>query len=171
MCRGYFTRFTFNAALGKCEQFVYGGCGGGENLFVSMTDCVSACMVEDQPAPAPVPRSITSDTEEDEEDICLLPPVLPGPLGCLGFAVKWSYSRTEGGCVRVTYGGCGATENLFDSQEQCEERCGQVSSSSRTAEVCSLPISPGPCRSFKDTFGFNSLTGRCEQFKYGGKCS
>ena len=28
MCRGYFEKFYFNNVTGKCETFVYGGCGG-----------------------------------------------------------------------------------------------------------------------------------------------
>ena len=170
---GHFVRFTFNSALGKCEEMVYGGCGGGENLFLSMTDCVSACMQEEEESPAPVPRSSldsTEDSEEDsEEDICSLPPVLPGPMGCLAFIPKWSYSRSEGGCVQLIYGGCRGTENLFDSEEQCEERCGQHSDRASSAEVCSLPLVPGPCKQFQTSFGFNSVTGRCEAFGYGGK--
>jgi hypothetical protein len=28
MCRGFFEKFFFNRGTGKCESFVYGGCGG-----------------------------------------------------------------------------------------------------------------------------------------------
>jgi hypothetical protein len=27
----------------KCEIFIYGGCGGTENRFVSMKECVDTC--------------------------------------------------------------------------------------------------------------------------------
>ncbi|ESO96956.1 hypothetical protein LOTGIDRAFT_115215, partial [Lottia gigantea] len=36
MCKGYFPRFYFNHKSGKCEGFVYGGCGGNENNFKSL---------------------------------------------------------------------------------------------------------------------------------------
>ena len=44
----------------------------------------------------------------------------------------------------------------------------KVSSRQRSAEVCSLPLKVGPCKAMKPSFGFNTLTGRCETFFYGG---
>jgi len=42
-CDGALPRWWFNAAAGKCEVFIYGGCGGNANNFEAAEACVSAC--------------------------------------------------------------------------------------------------------------------------------
>ena len=42
-CRGAFFRFFYNATAQSCQQFVYGGCGGNENNFLSEKDCIERC--------------------------------------------------------------------------------------------------------------------------------
>lgn len=39
----YIPRFFYNSTSGKCEQFIYGGCGGNKNNFESVNDCQLAC--------------------------------------------------------------------------------------------------------------------------------
>ncbi|CAF2787680.1 unnamed protein product [Rotaria sp. Silwood2] len=42
-CRGMFHLFYFNPASERCEQFVYGGCGGNKNRFESEKECMEEC--------------------------------------------------------------------------------------------------------------------------------
>ncbi len=35
----------------------------------------------------------------------------------------WTHSPESGRCVRFFYNGCGATANVFVTEEQCKERC------------------------------------------------
>lgn len=35
-------------------------------------------------------------------------------------------------------------------------------------DICQLPANPGPCRAAIPSFFFNSMSGRCEMFTYGG---
>ena len=42
-CEAAFQVFWFDAATGKCEQKLYGGCGGNENRFDSEQACLAAC--------------------------------------------------------------------------------------------------------------------------------
>ena len=42
-CFGYFPKWTFDAAAGKCQQYVYGGCGKTANLFNTEKDCQATC--------------------------------------------------------------------------------------------------------------------------------
>ena len=79
----------------------------------------------------------------------------------------------EGQCVPYVYGGCGGTENLFDTEEDCQTTCDQdyvvdTYTVPRTLDVCGLDIDSGPCRMSKPMFGFNQETKRCEKFFYGG---
>ena len=110
----------------------------------------------------------SSITFPDVDNICTLPTIWPGPMGCMGFIKEWTFSKTDSNCVPYIYGGCRGTTNLFDSQSESEDSCKKVSSHQRSAEVCSLPLKVGPCKAMKPSFGFNTLTGRCETFSYGG---
>ena len=43
VCKGYFPSWFFNIETGKCEEFVYGGCGGNMNRFYNKERCEEAC--------------------------------------------------------------------------------------------------------------------------------
>merc|ERR1711936_559192 len=78
MCRGFFPRFTWNQDRG-CHSIVYGGCGGGRNLFVTLEECEAACgddtasrtTIVDLTLGTPATMTATNITEE----VCELPPV------------------------------------------------------------------------------------------------
>ena len=42
-CRGQLTRFFYDPASRACQQFLYGGCAGNRNNFISIEDCSSTC--------------------------------------------------------------------------------------------------------------------------------
>ena len=42
-CKAYFKRWYFDASASKCAEFVYGGCGGNNNLFSSKHECKKTC--------------------------------------------------------------------------------------------------------------------------------
>ena len=43
LCRGYFPRHYYNGKSGKCEKFIYGGCGGNDNNFATQEECEKSC--------------------------------------------------------------------------------------------------------------------------------
>ena len=169
-CRGMFPRFTFNSEAGRCEKFVYGGCGAGANMFLTLDECVNVCIeaVGETEVRSEPSVDIVFPEDDTEQDVCSLPPITPGPMSCMGFARKWTFSKSDGACVPYIYGGCRGTKNLFDTKEACETECNNRNSKSVNAEVCALPMSSGPCEAYMPSFGFNSETGRCESFIYGG---
>uniref|UniRef100_A0A8C6CR73 BPTI/Kunitz inhibitor domain-containing protein n=1 Tax=Moschus moschiferus TaxID=68415 RepID=A0A8C6CR73_MOSMO len=36
-------RYYYNAKIGHCEHFIYGGCGGKKNNFLTEEECVKTC--------------------------------------------------------------------------------------------------------------------------------
>ncbi|KAM6454643.1 BPTI/Kunitz domain-containing protein-like [Liasis olivaceus] len=54
-CRGYIRRFFYNRVSHKCEQFIYGGCGGNANNFETLEECRFTC--EEKPGVCPQPPS------------------------------------------------------------------------------------------------------------------
>ena len=42
-CKGYIPRFFFNSTSNQCEEFIYGGCGGNENNFYTIDECLKEC--------------------------------------------------------------------------------------------------------------------------------
>ncbi|GBM17502.1 Papilin [Araneus ventricosus] len=43
-CKAAFARFYFNKKTSQCEPFIYGGCGGNSNNFLSLDDCEDVCI-------------------------------------------------------------------------------------------------------------------------------
>ncbi|KAI0242254.1 PI-actitoxin-Axm2b [Lamellibrachia satsuma] len=43
VCLAYFPRWFFNSKTGKCERFIYGGCGGNKNNFNRKEECDKTC--------------------------------------------------------------------------------------------------------------------------------
>jgi len=46
-------RFYFNFATRRCEEFIYGGCKGNANNFMTMQECISGCGKHPRSAPFP----------------------------------------------------------------------------------------------------------------------
>jgi hypothetical protein len=50
-CDAAIPRVYFNARSGRCERFIWGGCGGNENNFDNAEDCEAACGIVVQERP------------------------------------------------------------------------------------------------------------------------
>ena len=57
-----------------------------------------------------------------KDEICKLPPMTDDRT-CTGHEEMWSYSMKTGRCERVIYDGCDGTANLFETEEECIEKC------------------------------------------------
>ncbi|ENN79595.1 hypothetical protein YQE_03965, partial [Dendroctonus ponderosae] len=44
-CNGYYGRWHFDASALTCVQFVYGGCRGNQNNFLTFEECLNTCAV------------------------------------------------------------------------------------------------------------------------------
>ncbi|KIH45810.1 Kunitz/Bovine pancreatic trypsin inhibitor domain protein, partial [Ancylostoma duodenale] len=58
---------------------------------------------------------------EARRDIRCLQPVETGP--CRAREERWAYHPKENKCKKFTYGGCGGTENNFETEAECKRIC------------------------------------------------
>jgi len=108
-CFGFIPSWTYNAAAGQCQSYVYGGCGKTANLFSSQEECKAKC---DQ---------ATEAARQAKRNACLLPTV-HGP--CFGFMKRYAFNQDKNRCELFTYGGCRGNGNNFKTADECFETCG-----------------------------------------------
>ena len=105
-----------------------------------------------------------------EEDPCLLPKVVGT---CRASIRRYFFDKDTGNCQGFFYGGCNGNENNFMSKEDCQTSCQAHMTRSILQQqgppaICSQPVDAGPCKAFNPRFFYNSDTGKCQGFIYGG---
>ena len=45
VCMAAMRKFYYNKDTKKCEEFIYGGCGGNSNNFETLNECKSTCEI------------------------------------------------------------------------------------------------------------------------------
>ena len=93
-CFSTIPNYSYSPYSGKCERFLYSGCGGNHNRFRSKEDCMSSCA-------------------------CHMPPE-PGRCNS---GSAWFYNPEKGCCEKYTFGGCPGSGNAFKSYQECKETC------------------------------------------------
>ncbi|XP_077551060.1 papilin-like [Haemaphysalis longicornis] len=184
LCLGYFPRYYYNSTLRTCEEFIYGGCQGNENNFVTVQECEQRCKYS---------KAVLAREEEvvgfelkapaDFETYCK-PEKYPGP--CKGYFPRWWFDVKTGQCEQFIYGGCQGNKNNYETKEECELKCLRTAHGLETSgdisavwtevprvtagldPVCKLRADPGPCLAYFPRYYFNSTLMSCQKFIYGG---
>jgi hypothetical protein len=114
-CRGRKIMFRYNQDEGRCELFLYGGCGGNANRFTSLLECHERCgHLMDENVKSPHIKG----------DHCLKGPLVENSTrACMGAFPRFTFDKDTLNCQRYLYGGCLGTENLFTSPEECASSC------------------------------------------------
>ena len=190
LCRAFIHKYYYNSNTGQCEEFVYGGCGGNVNRFDTREACQQKCKpnpcyqpLDAGPCEAIVIRYLYDPksgdckkfhyggckgnennfvTYEECQQTCIKDvceqPIKVGP--CKSMIERFYYDSTAGKCERFYYGGCDGNKNNFLTKENCQKIC--------VKDPCKLPKDTGLCRAFIHKYYYNSNTGQCEEFVYGG---
>uniref|UniRef100_A0A8B9BUT9 BPTI/Kunitz inhibitor domain-containing protein n=1 Tax=Anser brachyrhynchus TaxID=132585 RepID=A0A8B9BUT9_9AVES len=140
-CKALFIRFFYNASSQRCEEFIYGGCGGNRNNFETKRECFQACshlcvvllpeksftMAPSQPQQPGCSQGGDMSTQQAScprgkhgPDICHLPPE-HGP--CRGHFYRYAYNPATGTCRVFLYGGCRGNANNFETLKECHCSC------------------------------------------------
>lgn len=141
-CSKYVNMWVYDRQQGKCIRFWYGSCEGNENRFETEQKCQETCVS---------PKGI---------EVCLLPK-MTGP--CQASSIRYYYNREKNECQQFPYGGCNGNENNYQTLEQCQSTC-----SKETIEQCTQPVQSGPCKGKYNRFYYDTVTGQCRSFLYGG---
>ncbi|XP_019348769.2 kunitz-type serine protease inhibitor 5 [Alligator mississippiensis] len=129
-CKEILLRFYYNPAIGTCQTFIYGGCHGNTNNFMTYRQCVNTCRLRLLGLSLPRPdaaRSIAApgrrleDRSRVKPSICFLP-VAPGP--CQAYGPSFYYNAATGQCLGFNYGGCRGNGNRFGTEKECLQTCG-----------------------------------------------
>ncbi|XP_051845076.1 kunitz-type protease inhibitor 2 isoform X1 [Antechinus flavipes] len=137
-CRASIPRWWYNVTAQACHSFLYGGCGGNYNNFLTRKDCIKACngvaenSANEAPArkdgahePSPsAPRKQNSEefpvTDFDYEEYCTAKAVT-GP--CRAAFPRWYFDAEKNTCVHFIYGGCRGNKNSYVNLEDCMTKC------------------------------------------------
>lgn len=191
-CRGAISRWFFDTTTNSCAQFTFGGCKPNENNFFTESECENACEAF---VPHQLKSAITDDNislikqkSAPIADGCSDEPKVQGR--CRGAFKRWSWNQETLACESFDFGGCDENGNNYPSKKKCETKCGYLASQrvmffdavehgttvadqeeeeeKEQVDPCTEPKIAGPCRAAWQKFFYNSETGDCDEFVYGG---
>ncbi|KFO34969.1 WAP, Kazal, immunoglobulin, Kunitz and NTR domain-containing protein 2 [Fukomys damarensis] len=91
---------------------------------------------------------------------CLKP---PDSEDCGEEQTRWHFDTQANDCRTFSFGHCHRNLNHFATYEACVLACMRG-----PLAVCSLPALQGPCKAYAPRWAYNSQTGQCQSFVYGG---
>ncbi|XP_067682195.1 carboxypeptidase inhibitor SmCI-like [Haliotis asinina] len=186
-CRARFSRYFYDPDSETCKTFTYGGCGGNANNFKTKAECEKKCVPVCELKPEvgrckARKRRFFYDPETKKcrrfyyggcggnannfktkakcEETCVPVCELEPEVGrCRARMRRFFYSTDSQKCEEFFYGGCGGNANNFKTIAECEEAC---------IPVCNLKPEVGRCRARIPRFFYDSDSGTCKEFSYGG---
>ncbi|XP_030877562.1 kunitz-type protease inhibitor 2 isoform X1 [Leptonychotes weddellii] len=141
-CQASSPRWWYNVTDGSCQQFVYGGCEGNKNNYMTKEECLEKC--------AGVTENTIDDlaTSRNGADFSV-PRVLTVAAPFLLHA--WRILHASGAWVSRKQDSDDLSSDIFDYEEYC------------TAKAVT-----GPCRASFPRWYFNAEKNSCDNFIYGG---
>lgn len=175
--QNYETRWYYDTREERCRQFYYGGYGGNDNNFHDEASCLARC--EQQQTTTTTQRSRPREEQRPEEEhrpeedpridqrfdgafdkrSCFLD---YDSGECRVSEARYYYNKDEGICDVFAYGGCGGNANNFNSEEECEQNCGDAQDS------CGLPPVYGQCQDNVTRWYYDDRSEECVEFTFSG---
>ncbi|KRT86056.1 hypothetical protein AMK59_2573, partial [Oryctes borbonicus] len=158
-CLADYPAYYYNKTTNTCDLFSHGGCIVHGNKFADLDSCERRC--KKVPSTTYAPEVPSTYDPSDPRRVCLKE-VEAG--NCSETIHAFYYDPMTSKCATFTYTGCGGNENRFTSIESCERYCGKY----RGHDTCALPYDIGPCKASFEKYYYDSSTGTCKKFLYGG---
>ncbi|XP_048244920.1 uncharacterized protein LOC124117390 isoform X3 [Haliotis rufescens] len=176
--------YYYNSTLGRCKLFLYRGCHGNQNKFMTESACNQSCAGKEKPGMCPMvrpsgnqryckdycrtDRNCTEDRKCCQTGCgrrCTLPKVDEGNKKC---RVGVEYHHPNGSTVY-----CGRGQPLCPEGYECNVDPMDGPSFCCPKEtvplnVCHEPKEPGPCKAMMPRYFFNRTSEQCQRFTYGG---
>ncbi|XP_029475372.1 kunitz-type protease inhibitor 2 isoform X2 [Rhinatrema bivittatum] len=170
-CRAAFPRWNYDVNTESCLHFIYGGCNGNLNNYLTEEDCIKMCN-NFKNAENILAKQSTDDSSYQE--YCTVKPET-GP--CRAAFPRYYYDMEEKICREFIYGGCLGNKNNYLSENSCKDKCiamvaepEKIKSDKGVSfqEYCAAPSVTGPCRAAFPRWYYNTSTRTCTKFTYGG---
>ncbi|XP_071097116.1 uncharacterized protein [Haliotis cracherodii] len=176
--------YYYNSTLGRCKLFLYRGCHGNQNKFMTESACNQSCAGKEKPGMCPMmrpsgnqryckdycrtDRNCTEDRKCCQTGCgrrCTLPTVDEVNKKC---RVGVEYHHPNGSTVY-----CGRGQPLCPEGYECNVDPMDGPSFCCPKEtvplnVCHEPREPGPCKAMMPRYFFNRTSEQCQRFTYGG---
>ena len=112
-CNGNYTRWYYDHNLGHCLSFLYSGCSGNNNRFLTEIECTNACLHK---------------SKEFLTDMICKMPIDTGNCNDSGnfhnqTLAHWGYDQRLRRCIPFYYTGCSGNKNRFETKPECESYC------------------------------------------------
>uniref|UniRef100_F7BAV4 Kunitz-type protease inhibitor 2 n=1 Tax=Equus caballus TaxID=9796 RepID=F7BAV4_HORSE len=119
-CRAAFPRWWYNVTDRSCQQFVYGGCNGNKNNYLTKEECLEKCAGVTENTTDDSAASGTRVESSVPSEYCTAKAVT-GP--CRASFPRWYFNAEKNACDSFVYGGCRGNKNSYLSKEECMNRC------------------------------------------------
>ncbi|KAJ7305056.1 hypothetical protein JRQ81_010854 [Phrynocephalus forsythii] len=173
-CQDSFQNFYYDPKTTMCRTFIYSGCGGNQNNFPNLLECIFEC----ERFVLLIPWSSLAGGVKWVREIprqCQL----PRRIGWCSYKLpRYYYDYRNKRCRPFLYSGCRGNVNNFLSYKDCAWQCepfGSVDYSKNPKwnpdampETCELPLDVGMCKADFPRFYFDHRTKSCKPFKFGG---
>ncbi|XP_067451732.1 fused toxin protein-like isoform X2 [Thunnus thynnus] len=116
-CQSGIPRFFYNRTSYRCERF-HAGCGSNRNSFETQEGCEALC---------------------NKKFRCYRP--MQYGAGSSNISMFF-YNMKSQSCERFNFSGYGSKGNIFQTEEECENLCGDIKATTTTRPAVTTGISP-----------------------------
>jgi hypothetical protein len=155
-CDGRYREWHYDHESKRCSQFLYSGCLGNGNRFLTKQECEDMCVMGEN---------------SNAVSVCDAP-MAEG--ACDGNFTRWFYDQQNGNCQEFEYSGCEGNANRFMSEEECTGACRHRAKQRLTESVCKMYVENGNCglegkkNSTVARWGYDERRRRCVPFYFSG---